>query len=156
MKRFDFRLQRVIEVREMKKKECQRELAKSQQELNRQETLLEAATTEYQTSHEGLRRALKKRSSAGSLATLEKWRGRREEEVRNQSHCTAQQRRAVDGKRAALIMAAKDKKILERLKEHALEEHRTECQREEQSFLDELGCRIGKIWKYPREDKHTE
>ncbi len=156
MKKFDFRLQRVIDVREIKKKEKARELAASQRELERQEQRLQEATAEYQSSHDGLKQALKKRSSAGLLATLEKWRGRREEEARRQAQQTTEQRRTVDERRESLIVAAKEKEALVRLKDHALGEYRTDCQREEQSFLDEQGCKIGRVWKYPRPDKLAE
>lgn len=156
MRRFDFRLQRVMEVRGVKKKECQRDLARSQEELNRQEQMLSQAADELKSSHEGLRKALKNRCSAGLLAALEHWRSRREEALHTQSQRTARQRHVVEERREVLITAAKDEKVLERLREHALEEHRTESLREEQSFLDELGCRIGRIWKYPPKDKKME
>ena len=156
MKKFDFRLQRVIDVREIKKQERARELAASQRELEDQEKRLREAAAECESSQIGLRQALKKRSSAGLLAALEKWRSGREEAAHRQTQKTTRQRQVVDGCRESLVAAAKDKEILERLKDHALVEYRSECQHEEQSFLDGLGCKIGHQWKYPRPEKSAE
>ena len=156
MKKFDFRLQRVMDVREIKKKERARELAASQCELENREERLREAAAESESSHDGLRQALKKRSSAGLLATLERWRSGRDAAAHRQAQETTQQRQVVDGCRESLVAAAKEKEIMERLKDHALVEYRSECQHEEQSFLDELGCKIGHRWKYPHPDKLAE
>jgi flagellar FliJ protein len=156
MKKFDFRLQRVIDVRDIKKQERARELAASQRELDLREQQRQAAAAERETSREGLRQALKKRSSAGLLATLEKWRHGREEAAQRQDRETAQQRQVVEECRESLVEAAKDKEILDRLKDRALAEYQSECLHEEQSFLDGLGCKIGHRWKYPRPEKSAE
>jgi flagellar protein FliJ len=147
MKKFNFRLQRVIEVREVKKKQCQRDLALSQEELTRREQLLEQAAEESRSSCERLRHALAAPARARELTALDGWRHRQAQEGVVQEAQTEEQRLEGDQRRAALILAAKDKKALERLKEHALEEHRGETLREEQAFLDELGCRVGHSWK---------
>ncbi len=147
MKKFEFRLQRVAEVREVKKKECERRLAESVEELDRQEVLLRQSQEQSEESRESLRRALKKKNPAGVLSALENWRRRRDEDAQEHARSADEQRREVEKRRAALILAAQDKKILERLKERAREEHREGCRHEEQDHLDELGCRIGKTWR---------
>lgn len=156
MKKFNFRLQRVMEVRETKEKECQRELALSQEELNRQENLLEKTVAESKRSREGLRQALEKSSNAGRLTALDGWRERQEKEHRAQSDRTRKQKGEVDRSRKALVQASKEKKILERLRERRRQEHRALTQKEEQAFLDELGCRIGGSWKHLRPEADTE
>jgi flagellar FliJ protein len=147
MKKFNFRLQRVIEVREIKKKQCQKDLANSQEELTRRETLLEEASQEARASAEGLRQALRRATRAGQLLTLDRWRNRQKEEVEARTVKTEEQRQEVDRRRTALILAAKDKKALDRLKERRLEEYRGEVLQEEQAFLDELGGRRGQPWR---------
>jgi flagellar FliJ protein len=147
MKKFNFRLQRVIEVREIKKKQCQKDLANSQEELTRREKLLEEASQEAQASSEGLRQALMRATKAGHLITLDRWRNRQKEEVEARTIKTEEQRQEVDRKRAVLILAAKDKKALDRLKERRLEEYRGEMLQEEQAYLDELGGRRSQSWK---------
>ena len=156
MKKFDFRLQRVIEVREIRKKERARELAASQRELENQEKRLREAAAENESSQDGLRQALTRRSNAGLLVTLEKWRRGREEAAHRQARETTQQRQHVDECRESLVIAAKEKEILERLKGKALAEYQSECQHEEQSFLDGLGCKIGNRWKFPDPEKLAE
>jgi len=152
MRRFNFRLQRVMEIREMKEKDCQRELARSMEVLNREERQLQNIAGEFQASREGLRRALMKKCTAGLLNSLNGWRNRQEDELKVQTAHTNEQKGRVDQKRSALVTASKKKKVLERLRERRLEEHQTESQQEEQAFLDELGCRIGRSWKRPNED----
>ncbi len=146
MKRFNFRLQRVIDVRQSKEKECQRELSRSQQELLRQENRLQKCALESKKSREGLKKALERPSNIGKLIALDKWRNRQEDELDRQSDRTRKQQVVVEDKRKELVQASKEKKILERLRERRLEEHRMAVQREEQAFLDELGCRIGRSW----------
>jgi flagellar FliJ protein len=147
MRRFDFRLDRIIEVREVKKRECQRELAKSQRELLREEELLQQAQAQSEASREGLRQALKKSAQAGLLAALDGWRKKQEAQVQNQAQRTLAQRREMEQRRNDLIKADQEKRILDRLKEHAVEDYQAECRKEEQAFLDELGCRIGRIYR---------
>lgn len=147
MKKFDFRLDRIIEVREVKKRECQRELAKSQRELLREEELLRQAQEQSEASREGLRQALKKSAQAGLLAALDGWRKKQETQLLNQAQRTTARRREMEQRRCDLLKADQEKKILDRLKEHAVEDYRAECQKEEQAFLDELGCRIGRIYR---------
>jgi len=156
MKKFKFRLQRVIEVRDVKKRQCQKELASSQEELAQREKLLEAASQESQASCEGLRRALKTAVKAGELTALDDWRNRQEEEVTMAAVKSEEQRQEVIRRRAALIIAAKEKKVLERLKERRLEEYRSEFLTEEQAFLDELGGRVGRSRKRDDTDREID
>ena len=94
-----------------------------------------------------MRKALERANNAGKLIALDEWRNLQEDELNKQSDRTRKQQVVVEEKRKALIQAYKEKKILERLRERRLEEHRAEVQREEQAFLDELGCRIGRSWR---------
>ncbi len=144
MKKFRFPLEQVMEVREIKKKDCQRQLAKSVEELHQAEKKLQEAQENSHSSNEKLRQALQQSAHAGILTSLDRWRRRQEGEMLAQDQRTHQHREQVDHRRAALLLAAKEKRILERLRERRLEEHRDECLKEEQSFLDELGCRIGR------------
>jgi flagellar FliJ protein len=141
MKKFKFRLQRVVEVREVKEKECQRELSVSAEELSRREKRLEEEASASSMSEDHLRKALKKSTNAGQLSALDGWRSQKERDVHQQHQRTEEQRGDVDLKRKALIQASKDKKVLERLRERRYLEHQKQQQTEEQAFLDELGSR---------------
>lgn len=147
MKKFRFRLQRVLEVRAAKETACQRELARSVEELKREELRLQNAGSESKASGEGLRRALKKSCSAGNLIALDSWRIRKGEELKMQKARTRDRKNRVQQKRSTLIQASKDKKVLERLRQRRMEEHEAESRAEEQAFLDELGCRTGRTKK---------
>ncbi|MCX6640548.1 MAG: flagellar export protein FliJ [bacterium] len=147
MKKFKFRLERVVDVRKTKEKECQRELAVSQAEYQRQLRRLEEAAEDSAHSSEKLRQALTKSATAGDLKLMHGWRMWQAEELRAQAYRTEAQECEVEEKREALIQASKDKKILEKLKERRQEEYRIEAEKETQAFLDELGCRIGRSWR---------
>jgi flagellar FliJ protein len=145
MKKFTFRLQRVIEVRHTREKECQRRLADSMQALRKCEEQLEKEKRETRESREGLRKALKKPVSVAQLMALDGWYRWKNRQVQERSALTDEQRGIVDQKRQELIEAAKDKKILERLKEKRYEEYRVNSLREEQAVLDDLGTRTGRM-----------
>ncbi|RJP81652.1 MAG: flagellar export protein FliJ [Candidatus Zixiibacteriota bacterium] len=156
MKKFTFRLERVIEVRNVKKKECQKALAKSLEELSREEQELHSAVSRSQAGSEGLRRALQSPARAGDLAGLEDWRRRQEEAVQTQARRTEERRLEVDRRRGALVLAARDEKVLEQLKERRREEFQADCRREEQAFLDEVAGRAGRTAKCSAMDDTVE
>ncbi|MBU0518142.1 flagellar export protein FliJ [bacterium] len=139
MKKFNFRLQRVIDVREIREKDCQRELASSMGELKLQREMLEAQQAESKQGEESLRRALTSRTNAAGLNALNGWRQWKEEEVVMQQQSTEKQAEVVEGKRKALLQASKERKILEKLKEKRMAEHQNEALRKEQNFLDDIG-----------------
>jgi flagellar FliJ protein len=143
MKKFNFRLQRVIDVREIKEKLAQRALGESLCTLKDLETQLDKELQASNRSAEKLRKALNGSIKITELNAMDRWRYLKEEDVQKQTTRTNEQRDVVDQKRQELIQAAKNKKILERLKEQRLEDHRNKSQKEEQSFLDELGSRSG-------------
>lgn len=142
MKKFKFRLQRVVEVRETKEKECQRELSVSVEELKQREKRLEAETDASSMSQDHLRKALRESPNAGQLSALDGWRSQKERDLEQQCRRTEEQRSQVDLKRKALIQASKEKKVLERLRERRYLEHQKREQAEEQAFLDEQGSRV--------------
>lgn len=144
MKKFNFRLQRVLEVREAKETACQRDLARSVEELRREELRLQEAGSELEASSEGLRLALKKSDSAGNLVALDSWRIRKGEELKMQKARTRDRKNRVQQKRSTLIQASKDRKVLDRLRRRRMEEHEAESRAEEQAFMDELGSRTGR------------
>lgn len=139
MKKFTFRLQRVTEVRKRREKECQRELAVSQDQLRREELRLQELSEDSERNHEGLRSALAQKSNAGRLAALDSWRMHQLKEMENQQERTQERQFEVEKKRKVLVQASKEKKILEKLREKRKAEHREKVQRAEQIFLDEIG-----------------
>ncbi len=145
MKKFTFRLQRVIEVRRTREKECQRRLADSLQVLKKSEEQLEKERQESLRSRESLRRALRGPVSVAQLMALDGWHRWKNRQVQERNAQADRQRSIVDRKRRELIEAAKDKKILERLKEKRYEEYRVNSLREEQAVLDDLGTRTGRV-----------
>jgi flagellar protein FliJ len=147
MKKFNFRLDRVVDVRRTKEKECQRELAQSQAEYQRQLLRLQEVAEASDQSNDHLRTALCKKTLAGELNAMHGWSQHQDYELQMQSHRTQEQVGVVEERRGALVQASKDKKVLEKLRERRLTEYHLEAEREAQAFLDELGCRIGRSWK---------
>ncbi len=141
MKKFKFRLQRVIDVRKTKENECQRELSLSKEELKRHEEELEQEMAESSESEKKLRKALKQKINAGGLAALHDYTTWTNKKVQLQSDRTEVQRLEVNLKRKTLIQASKEKKVLERLKEKRFAEHQDQQKKEDQAFMDELGSR---------------
>jgi flagellar FliJ protein len=141
VKKFNFRLQRVTEVRQRVEKERQRELALSQGKLKSEELRLQEISEDAERSHAGLRQALGQQKNAGHLLALDCWLSRQLQELEAQAERTREQQDAVEQDRGALIQASKERKVLDKLKERRRAEHRAKVQRAEQIFLDEIGQR---------------
>ena len=142
MKKFTFRLQRILEIRESREKQCQTKLAQSLLELNREKQNLRQSAENVRRSLEKYKNALSISSKAGDLLAWNNWFVHQGKEMITQTNLTEAWAEEADKKRRELIAAAQEKKVLEHLHERRLEEYQAECRHEEQEFMDELGGRI--------------
>jgi flagellar FliJ protein len=138
-RRFRFRLQKVLDYRETIERRVQSELAALESErmrkadeqrrleIRREETLMRLV--ELQAGElDPLEDALQRSFARGLDAEI--------------SRVCAEIRaldRRVDDKRAELVQATKDRKVMQQLKEDAWREFRAEELRAEQTTLDEIG-----------------
>ncbi|MFH1863098.1 MAG: hypothetical protein ABH878_09855 [bacterium] len=142
MKKFTFRLQRVKEIRELKEREEQRKLAHSLEELHREEETLHQKVNAADRSNTELRHMLGESFRAAQLLHLDVWRKQQQENLKAQTLRTIAQRKKTEDQRQSLILASQERKILDRLRERHLNEHKIEVQRISQQLLDESGARL--------------
>jgi flagellar FliJ protein len=140
MKKFTFGLQSVFDHRERIEDERRQVLATKQRDLDVAQSRLDDLNGEFRMHVEVLRRNHRSLSTEdlrlhyGHLDYLDR-------AVTAQIRVVAERRIAVGRARAELLNASKDRKIMEKLKEHRLVEHQEDERRVEQNELDDGNAR---------------
>ena len=140
MKRFQFRLQKLLEIREYKEKQVKNELAGAE----RKKYLLVEKKEKYLKEDHDARKKMRLEENKKEF-TVERFNQYQQYFKRLKAGMKAQDKlinladeevKLINDK---LIQARKEKRILERLKEKKLKKYMYEVQREEQNFFDEVG-----------------
>ncbi len=138
MKRFRFRLERVLQLKRRLEKQKQQELAQQVQiELNlvaRGERLAGQMVLYYTRLRDLQGRAFQP-ATAQSFYTQIALLADRRLQTRLQ---LARQRKAVAAKRAELVAASRERRLLESVRERRWQEYQRVLKREEETFLDEM------------------
>ena len=135
MKRFSFRLQRVLELKERIRDERRQELVLKNLERDRAQQHLEHLEQEYsqaQISEGGT-------YSASDLLLLGNYSARLKEEIAQQLIRVEEAQRAADEARESYIEASKESQAMEKLKERRKQEHQEQELKELGDQLDEFG-----------------
>ncbi|MCL6450699.1 MAG: flagellar FliJ family protein [Acetobacteraceae bacterium] len=140
MRRFRFRLDRVLRVREVRERLGQARLAAAVGvelgELGRLHSLRQRLHAAGARLEARLASDARVGEVGARLAQIHRLgRDQAEQEGRLE-----QARRASQLRRTELVELWKAREILERLRRRRLEQHRMECLREDQVFLDEVGA----------------
>ena len=130
-KRFQFRLERIRQLKASVAEEKFRELGKAVAVLREAEAYLEALFSAW-----GEEKPIGGTIEGFVIDT--QFRARMKETVAQQRQKVEEERAAVEAARASYIEAKKEAEIFEKLKSKASEEYRQELNREEGIFLDEL------------------
>ena len=140
MKKFKFSLEPVLDQRERIEEEKQiafaarrRELQTAQAELDRLDALFRENSSRLRRDHKGFS-ADELRAHYAHLEYLDR-------AITMQHGVVSQCRFAVDRGRLDLLEAGKDRKVIEKLKERRLEEHRQLAAAQEQKDLDDFNNR---------------
>jgi flagellar FliJ protein len=135
MKKFKFRLQKVLEYRELLKRESERELGMKHNELRDAEQGVEDIISAQEACQPPLS---DKAISMAELALTGDYQLRLQEELINQRLLVIQAIEAVETARDQYIEKAMEAKILDKLKDRRLTEHKREMRKEERKVVDEL------------------
>lgn len=142
MKRFHFRLDRVLDARRLREDIRKKELGQAKQELNEGEHRL----TAFEENHRLYQNKLRETQSLPVLKVRELATHHRYVDLARLA-ITAQRSRVktlterVEERREALVDASRDKKVLENLREKRIEAHGKALGRSAQLFLDEIAHR---------------
>jgi flagellar FliJ protein len=134
MKRFRFRLQRVLDLRVQIRDEARQELVRRNQERDYQINILRHLEDEYRRTsiQEG------GTYSAGDLVLLGTYCARLQKQIEHQQEVVAKARKEAEQAQERYVETSRDAKALEMLREKKLQEHTEQMLREEGAMLDEI------------------
>lgn len=135
MKKFTFRLEKVLELRLYKEKEIEMRLAAKEAECAALENLILSLMLKKRTSFEGRTRA---GLDVDLLLSYEKFDRRMEREIDENQKILAQRTIERDEIQKDFLEAQKKRKILDRLKDRKYEAFRLEYNRHESKRVDDL------------------
>jgi flagellar FliJ protein len=133
-----FELEQVLTYRREMEKIRKQELAaakqkldQANQELKREEELVELLAIEFQRSQQDI-------GCIDDIRMYSDFFARKREEIKRQKELIEQLDQVMNEKRSDLMEASKEKKVLESLKEKKAAEFRQEIATKERNFLDEM------------------
>jgi len=138
MKRFVFRLEKVMEARRSWEKVRQKELTEARETLDAEHSMLKSLEREQHGRQEEIRERGKTGVSAGEMVVYYTYLMKLFEDIAGQRTKVVGLEEEVEKRRAALLGASKERKILENLREHQIVSYRKRLNRAEQAFMDEL------------------
>jgi flagellar FliJ protein len=135
---FNFRLERVRALRESFEDQAKEELAASLSTRLKGEAMLRAASDSFSLAQATRRESAVLEMSGQDLIAAQAY-VERTARARQAAELELDRRDAeVDARRTALVAAARDRQVLERLKERRKADHRRESDRVEGVLLDEM------------------
>ncbi|MCR4402726.1 MAG: flagellar export protein FliJ [Firmicutes bacterium] len=139
MKRFRFRLEKLLEVRRLRENALQQDLARAQEALRREKGVLETLGAARGATLEALRANVCGTLNVQDIAAYYRYLGFLAHRIEEQRAVVERAAREEAAKRDALIAARRRRKVVEKLRERAYARYREGILREEQAFLDEVG-----------------
>jgi len=137
MKRFNFRLKKVLKHREIVENLRKEKLGKAKSELKNERDLLRKMEDTRRRTREEWKERRSNLISLPEALIYETYLERMDEEVGLQTTKAAQLSQKVEKTRQDLLEASQEKKIVEKLKERREEEYSNEMKRFEQGISDE-------------------
>ena len=138
MNRYRFKLQRVLDVKNIYKELRRRDLRDSLLKLNKEEGVLGNLQGNLNSSQNEMKQRRKKSFAGFELSFYYSYFNFLSTMIDIQIKRIEKARGEVTDRREKLIAATKEKEILEKLKERTWQAYLTEFKREEQLFSDEI------------------
>ncbi len=137
MKKFDFRLKKVLKHREIVENLKKEELGRAKSELKKESELLRRMEAKRRRTREELKERRVERISLPEALIYEAYLERMDKEVDLQCTKASQLSQRVDRMREDLLQATQEKRIVEKLKERKKAEFANDLKRVEQGMSDE-------------------
>ena len=134
MKKFNFRLNRVLDYRTLVKKESERDFAKKATHLK----VLEKGLEDIVEAQERTKIQPKSKMTMAEFSLVETYQEHLQEALVNQRVLVNEAAEAVDRAREVYIEKAVEEEVLENLKARKLEDYKVELRRSERKERDEL------------------
>lgn len=140
---FTFRLERVLEVRERTEDRAREDLAAALRHAHEGGELLAAAQAALETGRGAARQAAADLTMGGAALIAQQAYLERASLMARAAALDLDRREAeVEARRGALAAAARDKQVLERLKERHRSEHELETLQIEGALIDEMALAV--------------
>jgi len=141
MKRFTFRLQRILELREAKEKAALADLGREQQKLNQEHVKLNLFRGEETSQIVEMRSSREQPFQVWMQSVNSQYLHRLGRVIEFQTQRVFAQSQNVEHARVTYFDKRKDTRVLEQLREKKHEEWTADTLREEGNILDEVGSR---------------
>jgi flagellar protein FliJ len=139
MKRFQFRLQKVLEYKEDIEKQKMNDLAAAKQALAEEMDRLEWIQTTHKANGEALKcRTAEKTIRPDEIQAHLRYQKKLEADLKAQTRRVEAAEEKTEKQRQILLDAAKERKTLETLKDKKLQSHLAEVERQDRNFFDEV------------------
>jgi flagellar FliJ protein len=135
---FQFRLERVRELREHAEDQAREELASSLAIRMKGEAMLRAAADDMGAAHDARRKGSTADLSGAELLALQAYLERAERQRESAALELDRREAEVDARRQALAVRSQERQVLERLKDRRKQDHRREMDRRDGVLLDEI------------------
>ena len=142
MKRFNFRFQRILKIKERMEEARKIALGKVIAVLNLEQERLADLEQTRMLYRQGGRELLALQLDPSLLSLNVSYLQRLQREIQEQRVRIQQVEKAVEEKRQELVEATKERRVYEILKERAVEDYRREQKRQERIMLDEVGGQL--------------
>ena len=138
MKKFQFKLETLLSVREREEKVAQRELAIVHQELERIIGAVEVLYSEREVVEKTLKEKQQRSITIDSVIEYVEYLQLMYERIASMEDEKLRMQNVVESKRKVVMLAMQRKKALENLKERKLSQWEEEYRKMEKTFLDEV------------------
>ena len=140
-KSFQFRLEKVLDVRRLQEKSAQRELAAAQQAVAERNRIILGLMGREDDAKRELRELQERVVDVTKLRMAGEYAASLERQLRKEYETLQAQVLVEMQKRQQLTEARKGVRVMEKLRDKQARSHRQGMDREERNFLDELGRR---------------
>jgi len=139
MKRFDFKLEKVLGHRGVREAQKKRLFAEAQRAIATQREQIRIIEGEIHKQMAELRTRCVENVDVRDVVARRLYTSYLQSAAALANETLASLRGQLEVRRKELVQASKEKKVLERVREKRFREHVYEMDREEQRFIDELG-----------------
>lgn len=139
MKRFNFKLDKVLGYRGVVEEEKKRLFAEAQRAIATQREQIRIIEAEISKQMAELRARCVENVDVKDVVARRLYTSYLQSALDLANETLATMRRQLEVRRKELVQASKEKKVLERVRERRFGEYTYETDREEQKFIDELG-----------------
>jgi flagellar FliJ protein len=137
MKKFNFRLQRVLEIKELREEQAERRLAQAQQARTLHREVLNKAESAVSSQQSEIRKTISTRFMAGDALLNHRYGIKLQRAAAEASRKLTLAEERVSDRRKELIAVSRERQSLDSLRERRLEEYILDSSRLEQNERDE-------------------